>query len=74
MHWLYKCEAFKNATTNKRFDLVRKHELCSICLQLSHKVIDCQCKIRCFTCGGRHNSLLHNSAKRELPQGLVPSG
>ena len=65
-HAIWRCDAFKELPTLKRFEAVKKRRLCYHCLSPGHTVKACQ-KLKNKTCGVEgcqryHNSLLHNFA------------
>ena len=59
-HALYLCSQFRALTPQQRFDFVKKHRLCMICLKLFTPGHPCS-KFRCRHCNKDHNSLLHFS-------------
>lgn len=58
-HSIYECQQFLNLSIENRFAEVKKLNLCLNCLKGSHNVRRCWSR-SCSTCGGRHNTLLHN--------------
>lgn len=65
-HKIYTCATFKNLSLQQRNDLVKKKSLCYCCLGF-HKLSDCKSTSRCFTCKGKHHSLLHRSSEQTAP-------
>jgi len=59
-HPVFSCPRFLSVKPQERHRLVRKHQLCLICLSSrnDHKSNECESKFAC-KCGGRHNYLLH---------------
>lgn len=61
-HSLFKCDKFKNQDVNKRWEVIKKHKLCSVCFG-KHMTEECKSKFTCKLCQGRHSMLLHNEKK-----------
>lgn len=75
-HALFTCFKFKKMPLADKQNLVRSKQLCNLCLrgQPNHTAQSCKSKIKCETCGKRHNTLLHikfdfNDRKPAQPQG-----
>lgn len=58
-HTLYKCEQFLNLSPKDRFNLIKTKGYCVNCLGASHTLKGCHSKHTCFSCKGKHHSLLH---------------
>ena len=65
-HELTECEQFRADEIQARWDIVKRHKLCHICLKSGHMRGQCQSKIFC-QCGSdrRHHGLLHNPPRRK---------
>lgn len=58
-HNTYSCSRFKGLSVSERNQMVMLHNLCRNCLSQNHTTTGCSSKISCFTCKGRHHTLLH---------------
>ena len=58
-HHFLQCTQFKELEISKRFDLVKRLNLCLNCLSNSHSQSNCHSKYRCRKCSKRHHTLLH---------------
>lgn len=58
-HFFSKCPIFRKAKAPARFELCKKHKVCTNCLAISHTIDKCTNTKTCFHCSMRHNSLLH---------------
>lgn len=58
-HILRLCPEFLNMTSAERKSKCEKLNLCFNCLAFNHRLTACQSSRNCFTCGGRHHTLLH---------------
>ncbi|CAL1262645.1 unnamed protein product [Larinioides sclopetarius] len=56
-HLVYRCVKFLELTPQKRFDLVRLHKLCELCLRKNHKKIECNSSYVC-NCSQRHSKAI----------------
>ena len=56
-----KCYAFKNAKINDRITMVKKANLCGLCLG-KHNINKCNSNFKCLKCEGKHHSSLHTVA------------
>ncbi|XP_049865132.1 uncharacterized protein LOC126366187 [Pectinophora gossypiella] len=57
-HRIIDCESFKNLTLDKRWNEVRKLNLCSNCLRRGHDMSVCYIG-PCRLCNEKHNTILH---------------
>ena len=65
-HKIYQCKEFHQLSLAEKWQMVRKHNLCKLCLNPGHFAHQCKSKIICKlrNCGSiNHNSLLHRSNK-----------
>ncbi len=67
------CETFKTWDLSRRSQLVHAHKRCLNCLSPGHKREDCRSRKNCFTCGQRHNTLLHEESQTTPQNQLQPS-
>ena len=59
-HAILDCPSFQKADVDGRFDIMKIHGCCWICLEPEHRAIDCnKIELRCTMCGGPHNDMLH---------------
>ncbi|KAF8787571.1 hypothetical protein HNY73_009153 [Argiope bruennichi] len=56
-HPVYRCPKFLELTPDKRFNLVRMHKLCELCLRKNHKKNECNSKYVC-SCGLKHSKTI----------------
>lgn len=63
-HGLIGCEKFKAYDVTKRWDIVKKLKLCSICFG-KHFAKECKSKYRCEKCNGQHSQWLHYEAHKQ---------
>lgn len=54
LHPVFRCEKFLQLTPQKRFELIRSHKLCELCLRKNHKKFECRSTYVCL-CGERHS-------------------
>lgn len=66
-HGLFRCDKFKAFDVNKRWEIIKKHKLCSICFG-KHFAKECKSKYRCDKCQGQHSQLLHNESRIQKPK------
>ncbi|XP_017142353.1 uncharacterized protein LOC108155793 isoform X3 [Drosophila miranda] len=52
-------QANAKITVNERIDYIKQKMLCLNCFARGHELRDCPCPYDCFTCLGRHHTLLH---------------
>ncbi|KAF8784301.1 hypothetical protein HNY73_009998 [Argiope bruennichi] len=67
-HPIYLCPKFLELTPDKRFNLVRMHKLCELCLRKNHKKNECNSKYLC-TCGLKHSKTIcfRQTSERRKP-------
>ncbi|KAH8295561.1 hypothetical protein KR018_002995, partial [Drosophila ironensis] len=58
-HPLRLCRKFQKISVPERLQLIRQHKLCLNCFARQHHVQNCTSLHNCFTCRGRHHTLLH---------------
>ena len=63
-HKLWACERFKSMDVQKRFELVRKENLCYFCLTPGHSAVKCLKTNTCRVdgCGKRHSVWIHGAS------------
>ncbi|XP_044573966.1 uncharacterized protein LOC123258154 [Drosophila ananassae] len=59
------CPRFLQMPVSERSAYIRRKKLCLNCFAGGHQLKECTSKHNCFTCKGRHNTLLHRA---DLPQ------
>ncbi|GBM67651.1 hypothetical protein AVEN_221435-1 [Araneus ventricosus] len=57
-HSVYNCEMFLNHSPLERYELCKKHNICTNCLNF-HPSKSCTSKSRCQICSSFHNTKLH---------------
>ncbi|XP_046868494.1 uncharacterized protein LOC124461127 [Drosophila willistoni] len=68
-----RCPRFLPMTVPERVAYIKKKSLCLNCFARGHQVKDCPSQHNCFTCKGRHNTLLHKDARTENNPTPVPA-
>lgn len=58
-HKIFRCHKFKALPIAKRRDVVKRNNLCFLCLNPDHDVECCTWTDGCRHCGENHNALLH---------------
>ena len=58
-HRVDQCAVFTSMSVDERCDLVRKLELCNICLTKGHMARDCNRTWKCRECQGKHHTTIH---------------
>ncbi|XP_075156162.1 uncharacterized protein LOC142229484 [Haematobia irritans] len=71
-HTIRKCPKFLNMNVEDKVSYIRRQNLCLNCFAKAHGVKDCKSPHNCFSCGKRHNTLLHrdfnsSQAVRSIP-------
>ncbi|XP_068143658.1 uncharacterized protein [Drosophila tropicalis] len=72
-HPVRRCPRFLQMTVPERVAYIKKKSLCLNCFARGHQVKDCPSQHNCFTCKGRHNTLLHKDARPENNPTSVPA-
>ena len=76
-HWLSRCKAFREKSTQERLKFVREKGLCDNCLQVGHMAKSCPkesfCKVENCRVGRKHSTFLHVKDDGEKLQGNVES-
>jgi len=72
-HWLTSCEEYKQATVEKRRELVQQKHLCFNCLRGGHSARECKQKSACQHCGKKHHTTLHTPGREESPAQDAPT-
>ncbi|XP_059225803.1 uncharacterized protein LOC131997935 [Stomoxys calcitrans] len=62
-HTIRKCPKFLNMKIDDRQSCIRRLNLCLNCFAKAHSVKDCKSPHNCYSCGKRHNTLLHRDVK-----------
>ncbi|XP_055633359.1 uncharacterized protein LOC129773739 [Toxorhynchites rutilus septentrionalis] len=57
-HYLYQCVTFQKMSVDDREKVLRTHSLCRNCFRKGHRAKNCQSKISCRRCKGRHHTLV----------------
>lgn len=58
-HMIFRCDQFRNLTSEQRVGRANQLKLCHNCLKQTHKTNECSSEFKCFICGKSHNTLLH---------------
>ncbi|XP_070068063.1 uncharacterized protein [Drosophila takahashii] len=58
-HPIRTCAQFLRLTVDQRIAYIKRKKLCLNCFALTHQLRDCESAHNCFTCRGRHHTLLH---------------
>lgn len=60
-HHTHMCPKFVKMSQQQRFECLKKHECCLLCMRPGHGVADCPFadNRKCVVCGGLHNTFLH---------------
>ena len=74
-HRLFNCDSFKSMKPQARFDTVKSHKLCFLCLLPGHSSSVCQRTYRCSVpnCGKKHSKFIHVDT-RESRSDVTPTG
>ncbi|XP_070062805.1 uncharacterized protein [Drosophila virilis] len=79
-HPIRLCPRFLQMPVSERATYIKQQKLCLNCFARGHQLRDCTSAHNCFTCKGRHNTLLHRSDTPQLsptvvsmPQATAPS-
>ncbi|XP_037929718.1 uncharacterized protein LOC119664260, partial [Teleopsis dalmanni] len=59
-HQLFSCETFKRKSIQQKYDLLKRHKLCTNCMKPGHMALQCSSR-SCTICQRRHNTLLHQN-------------
>ncbi|XP_037960644.1 uncharacterized protein LOC119689804 [Teleopsis dalmanni] len=59
-HQLFSCEIFKRKSIQQKYDLLKRHKLCTNCMKPGHMALQCSSR-GCTICQRRHNTLLHQN-------------
>ena len=74
-HWLSRCKAFREKSTQERLKFVREKGLCDNCLQVGHMAKSCPkesfCKVENCRVERKHSTFLHVKDDGEKLQGNV---
>ena len=60
-HKLELCPTFKRLSTSQKYDLLKRSNSCFTCLDQGHMSRECPSTIKCGSCRGPHNTLLHGN-------------
>ncbi|XP_070075699.1 uncharacterized protein [Drosophila takahashii] len=58
-HPIRTCAQFLRMTVDQRIAYIKRKQLCLNCFARTHQLRDCESAHNCFTCRGRHHTLLH---------------
>ncbi|XP_031638866.1 uncharacterized protein LOC116350989 [Contarinia nasturtii] len=64
-HWMFFCPVFESWTVNARKRFITENKLCEKCLH-AHEKQQCRSKYKCRTCGGEHNTKLHENSSTSV--------
>lgn len=63
-HMIFRCEKFRELSTDKRIDRVNVLKLCRNCLKPNHNMNECKSQFKCIVCQKSHHVLLHIDNKK----------
>ena len=69
-HYIARCDLFKSKPIQERRDLVKQSNLFFNCLG-RHRIQACKSDRRCFTCKGKHHTLLHDQTTGAQPSDVL---
>lgn len=69
VHLLIECPIFASKTPSERYDIVKRHNLCTNCFGRNHGVMSCKKQRFCKLCSKKHNTLLHRDLCDPKPIG-----
>ena len=74
-HRLFNCDSFKSMKPQARFDTVKSHKICFLCLLPGHSSSVCRRTYRCSVpnCGKKHSKFIHVDT-RESRSDVTPTG
>ncbi|XP_070144167.1 uncharacterized protein [Drosophila kikkawai] len=67
------CPRFLQMSVDARSGYIQKKQLCLNCFARGHQLRDCTSTHSCFTCKGRHHTLLHRNATPANSRSSTPS-
>ena len=68
-HTIRKCPKFEKMKIQERIKFIKNHGLCFNCFSSAHAIKDCTGR-SCFTCGGRHNTMIHQDSTSQNPKSV----
>jgi hypothetical protein len=68
-HYLFKCEKFKQLSTDAKVKFVRQNNHCYNCLGF-HRVETCTSVSRCQKCNKKHHTMLHLEPRANAPRNV----
>ncbi|XP_075166348.1 uncharacterized protein LOC142238545 [Haematobia irritans] len=71
-HPLRACYKFRSMTVSERYEIIRRYRYCENCFALSHRLDKCENGKRCYRCGQKHNSMLHEDSPARETRPLTP--
>jgi len=72
-HPIRLCPSFLHMSVNERSSYIKKQKLCLNCFARGHQLKDCTSAHNCYTCKGRHNTLLHRGSPPQSTSGASSS-
>lgn len=66
-HPIRLCPQFLQMSVPDRCTYIKQQKLCLNCFARQHQVAQCTSIHNCFTCKGRHNTLLHRGVNPQIP-------
>ena len=70
-HYIATCPQYTTKTIQQKLALIAKHKLCYNCLG-SHRVSGCRTTKRCFKCGRRHHTTIHQNQSQTTQSNTAP--
>ncbi|XP_070068143.1 uncharacterized protein [Drosophila takahashii] len=70
-HPIRLCPQFLNMSFADREQCIKQQKLCLNCFARTHMLRDCTSSHNCYTCKGRHNTLLHRSGPSQLQSASI---
>ncbi|XP_044314736.1 uncharacterized protein LOC123037552 [Drosophila rhopaloa] len=71
-HPIRLCPQFLNMSVAVREQCIKQQKLCLNCFARTHMLRDCTSTHNCYTCKGRHNTLLHRGGPPQLQSASEP--
>jgi len=72
IHPVRTCARFLQMTVDERSAYIKRKQLCLNCFARGHHLRDCKGTHSCFTCRGRHHTLLHRVNSSPSPSHTSP--
>ncbi len=63
-HQLSRCPQFRQADAKERKEFLTQQRRCYACFQEGHNANNCRLGYKCYTCGDKHHTMLHEARPR----------